>query len=75
MGSNLFLTTECRLHCKRPPRLQLPLHPWQLDPPLPDRVRIDLTNHHPQYLPAPMGWSVCKRNARVIITGPEHVVV
>ena len=22
-----------------------------------------------------MGWSVCKRNARVIITGPEHVVV
>jgi len=77
-GQQLISTTECRLHCKRPiriPRLQLPLHPWQLDPPLPDRVQIDLTNHHPQYLPAPMGWSVCKRNARVIITGPEHVVV
>ena len=50
-GQQLISTTECRLHCKRPiriPRLQLPLHPWQLDPPLPDRVQIDLTNHHPQ---------------------------
>ena len=77
-GQKTISSTACRLHCKRPiriPRLQFPCHPWQLDPPLPDRVHIDLTNHHPQYLPAPMGWPVCERNAPVIITGLEHVVV
>ena len=56
----------------RIPRLPSFLHPWQLDPPLPDRVRVDLSNHFPQDLPAPKGWQVCKRNARVLITGPRN---
>jgi hypothetical protein len=62
-GQQVLLTTESRVQCKRPiviPRVQLLLHPWQIEPPLPDLVRIDLTNHHPQYLPSPTGWSVCK---------------
>ena len=74
----VLLTTESRVQCKRAiviPRVQLLLHPWQLEPPLPDLVQIDLTNHHPRYLPSPKGWSVCKRNARVIITDPGHVTV
>jgi ribonuclease HI len=77
-GQSILLTTESRVQCKRPviiPRAQLLLHPWQIEPPLPDLVRIDLINHHPQFLPSPKGWLVCKRNARVIITGPEHVAV
>jgi ribonuclease HI len=51
------------------------LHPWQLDPPLPPSVRIDLSNHFPQFLPSPEGWNVCKRNGRITITGPEHIAV
>jgi len=51
------------------------LHPWQLDLPLPDRIRVDLSNHFPQVLPAPQGWQVYKRNARVLITGPGSTVV
>jgi len=51
------------------------LHPWQLDPRLPPSVRIDLSNHFPQFLPSPEGWNVCKRNGRITITGPEHIAV
>ena len=43
----------------RVPRLPILLHPWQLDPPLPDRVKVDLSNHFPQDLPAPEGWQIC----------------
>ena len=35
-GQQVISATKCRLHWKRPiriPRLQLPLHPWQLEPP------------------------------------------
>ena len=77
-GQQIFLVADSRLQWKRTvsiPRVPLLLHPWQIDPPLPDLVRIDLTNHHPQYLPSPKGWSVCKRNARVIITGPGNIAV
>ena len=51
------------------------LHPWQSDPPLPDRVRVDLSNHFPQSLPSPEGWEICQRNARVLITDPFHRTV
>ena len=51
------------------------LHPWQIDPPLPTSVCIDLSNHLPQFLPSPEGWDVCKRNGRVTITGPGHIAV
>ena len=39
--------------------------PWQTDPPLPPRIVIDLSHHHPRSLPAPVGWEVIQRNGRV----------
>ena len=44
---------------------------WQTDPPLPTNVSIDLSNHIPKLLPAPSGWEVQLRNARVLITDPR----
>jgi hypothetical protein len=38
---------------------------WQTDPPLPPRIVIDLSHHHPRSLPAPVGWEVIQRNGRV----------
>ena len=44
------------------------LHPWQSDPPLPNHVTVDLSNHYPMKLPGPVGWEVWQRNARVFIS-------
>ena len=43
--------------------------PWQADPPLPSRIVIDVSHHHPKSLPAPDGWEVIQRNGRVWISG------
>ena len=51
------------------------VHPWQIDPPLPASVRIDLQDHLPQFLSCPGGWEICRRNGRVTITGPGHVAI
>ena len=50
------------------------LHPWQSDPPLPDLVTVDLSNHYPRSLPAPAGWEILQRNARVLISTPSQRV-
>ena len=47
------------------------LHPWQSDPPLPNHVTVDLSNHYPMRLPGPVGWEVWRRNARVLISSPS----
>jgi hypothetical protein len=47
------------------PRPGVILHPWQAEPPLPGRVAIDFSHHHPQSLPAPTGWVIIQRNGRV----------
>jgi len=52
------------------PRPVVPPHPWQADPPLPSRVVIDTSHHHPLQLSSPEGWLVLQRNGRVWIT--EH---
>jgi len=44
---------------------------WQTEPPLPANVTFDLSNHIPKLLPAPSGWGIQLRNARVIITDPN----
>ena len=51
------------------------LYPWQLDPPLPANVIIDLTNHHSQTLPAPPGWEILQRNGQTFITAPGQPTV
>jgi hypothetical protein len=56
----------------RPQMHRLPmLYRWQLDPPLPGNVMIDLSNHHPRSLPCPEGWDIVQRNCRTMITGPN----
>ena len=47
------------------------LYRWQVDPPLPGNVTIDLSNHHPRSLPCPEGWEIVQRNGRTMITGPN----
>ena len=49
-------------------RLISPPQPWQADPPLPSRIIIDVSHHHPKSLPAPEGWEVIQRNGRVWIS-------
>ncbi len=51
------------------------LQPWQAEPPLPSRILIDVSHHHPKSLPAPDGWEVIQRNGRVWISGCNHRVV
>ena len=51
------------------------LYAWQLDPPLPANVIIDLTNHHSQTLPAPPGWEILQRNGQTFITPPGQPTV
>ncbi len=41
---------------------------WQTDPPLPANIEIDLSNHIPNQRPAPPGWVVTQRNARILVT-------
>ena len=70
-GQQIFLVADSRLQWKRTvsiPRVPLLLHPWQIDPPLPDLVRIDLANHHPQYLPSPKGWDGLCANAMLVLS-------
>ena len=77
-GQRVLQGIESCLCPRRPvkvPRLRNLLHPWQSDPPLPDNVSVDLSNHFPKDLPSPKGWQVCRRNARVIITGPRSTAV
>ena len=45
------------------------LHPWQVDPPLPSQVSVDLSHHIPKNLLCPEGWEVIQRNGRVWIAG------
>jgi hypothetical protein len=60
-----------RLAAPLPPTL----YPWQLDPPLPANVTIDLTNHHLKILPAPPGWEILQRNGQTFITPPGQPTV
>ena len=54
------------------PRL---LPPWQIHPPLPDLINLDLSNHYNQVLPCPDGWGASKRNARILLSNPEGKMV
>ena len=56
-------------------RAPVMLQPWQSEPPLPDRVQVDLSNHSPLSLPSPEGWEIWQRNARVLITDPLNRTV
>ena len=53
----------------------LTMYPWQLDPPLPTTVTIDLTNHHRRTLSAPPGWEILQRNGQTFITPPGQATV
>ncbi len=46
------------MHRRRwgPPRVEPNPHPWQIEPPLPVNVTIDISHHHPRSLSAPVGW-------------------
>ena len=60
--------------CERRPRPAHILQPWQTDPPLPSRIVIDVSHHHPKKLPAPVGWEVIQRNGRVWIAEQNNRV-
>jgi hypothetical protein len=65
-------------HASESHALLLPtLYPWQLDPPLPANVTIDLANHHLRTLPAPTGWAreILQRNGQTFITPPGQATV
>ena len=62
---------RARLNALQPPTL----YPWQLDPPLPANVTMDLTNHYPKTLPAPLGWEILQRNGQTFITSPGQATV
>ena len=64
-------STRARLTALLPPTL----YPWQLDPPLPANVTIDLANHHQRTLPAPTGWEILQRNGQTFITPPGQATV
>ena len=51
------------------------LHPWQVDPPLPSLVEIDLSNHYTKLLLSPNRWHISQRNFRVFISDPRNRVV
>ena len=57
------------------PRPAVILHPWQVEPPLPSRVTIDISHHLPRSLPAPEGWEILQRNGRVWLTECRNGVV
>ncbi len=54
--------------------LQPTLYLWQLDPPLPVNVTIDLANHR-RTLPAPIGWEILQRNGQAFITPPGQATM
>ena len=45
-----------------------PAYIWQTESPLPSKIVVDLSNHAPNPCPAPPGWVVTQRNARVLVT-------
>jgi hypothetical protein len=63
--------TRARLTALLPPTL----YSWQLDPPLPANVSIDLANHHRRALPAPTGWEILQRNGQAFINPPGQATV
>ena len=76
-GQQVLGSSVSSLHLRRIAvacRFPVLLHPWQSDPKLPDLVRFNLSNHYIEYLLSPTGWTVGKRNARVIITSPSQDV-
>ena len=76
-GQQVLGSSVSSLHLRRIAvacRFPVLLHPWQSDPKLPDLVRFNLSNHYIEYLLSPIGWTVGKRNARVIITSPSQDV-
>jgi hypothetical protein len=75
--SKLIGFTSSLLRSKtQPQKHRLPmLYSWQLDPPLPGNVTIDLSNHHPRSLPSPEGWDIVQRNGCTMITGPSLRIV
>ena len=50
----------------------IPSYIWHTDPPLPSKIVVDLSNHTPKQLPAPVGWEILQRNARVLITDTQQ---
>ncbi len=45
-----------------------PTYVWQADPPLPAKIQIDVSNHIPNWRPAPPGWVVTQRSAQILVT-------
>ena len=66
-----LLRSRTRLQMTRLPIL----YRWQVDPPLPGNVTIDLSNHNPRLLPCPGGWEIIQRNGRTMITSPNLQIV
>ena len=64
--SGLVQYISQRRHCEVQ-RPRIISYPWQLEPPLPPNITIDVSNHHPKSLPAPDGWEIIQRNGRVWI--------
>jgi hypothetical protein len=59
------------IYRRREPKIISLLNPsyiWQTDPPLPSKIVVDLSNHIPKPLPAPLGWEIQQQNALVLIT-------
>jgi hypothetical protein len=48
-------------------------HPWQCEPGLPDAVTIDCSNDAPYLLKAPPGWTLLRRNGRLLVRNPSGV--
>jgi ribonuclease HI len=61
--------------CNVTPSPVIPLHPWQVDPPLPSQVVIDISHHLPRSLQAPEGREVLQRNGRIWITERSNSVI
>ena len=66
-----LLRSKTRLQMTRLPML----YRWQVDPPLPGNVTINLSNHYPRLLPCPGGWEIVQRNGRTMITSPNLQIV
>ena len=75
VGNPFGETAACCVRLRKREAISRPLallHPWQSDPPLPNHVTVDLSNHYPMRLPGPVGWEVWQRNARVLISSPSR---
>ena len=74
VGLGQGILTRRESFCKFTPALPfIPTYIWQTEPPLPSKIVVDLSNHIPNPCPAPPGWVVTQRNARVLVTAAgEH---